>query len=507
MDSGMTKNQIIEQLTKSPHGDLTQFVPIGGRAAREEPEFVAHLIAWNRGHGQIRDSKVALPVLSLSAVRSGPEDPVDKDEIGANALAHLATLSPRDLTRALEFARVAIRPEAKLTTIKIPGPGRALNRMVARYLRTFEADPPRWDRVALQHRGTLKGLYARYHVKPGPRADAVLFKGERPQGSVFEAVAGLKDMSAREAAGTILQKRIPFLIAMGAAGSKIKDPDVVLALINQMSPTELVTNTKLLVKLGMRQNPALRGAYETALRKVPAGKAATLKTSKAAEAVEDDEGLAARLGAVQEKQIDALGGIDGNWLLLGDRSPSMRPAIAFTVELAATLARFVKGKVHVVFFDGAFYKYLDATGMELEKIKWETRLIDAGGNATSVGSALQYAIDKGLEFDAVAVVSDGGENTPPYLHATYPRIEQKFGKQVPIYLYLMGGESTDVLAHNMRLAGHDLSVIDLRAGFDYYSLPNIVKTMKTQRHGLIEQIMDTPLLKLDDVLIADQKEV
>ena len=91
-----------------------------------------------------------------------------------------------------------------------------------------------------------------------------------PKGSVFEAVAGLKKMSPVEAAGAILKFKIPFLVAAGALEEKAKEPDLVLALINRMSSSELVNNTKTLEKLGLKTNPALRGAFEKALEKAAA---------------------------------------------------------------------------------------------------------------------------------------------------------------------------------------------------------------------------------------------
>lgn len=493
MERGLTRNAIIQELTKSPHGDLKAFVPVGTRAAAEEAEFFAHLIAWNAIHGQVRDSKVALPVLSFMAA-NGHAEIVD------NALAHLALLDPRNLLRALDFART--------DGVKIVGKGRTLPRLVEKYLRVREADQRHWDRAAVQFRKPLKTLYARFHVKPSERADAVLFKGEKPKGSLFEAIAQLRTMTPTEAAGTILNKRIPFLIAMGAMGSRLKEPDVVLALINAMSPTELVTNTKMLERLGIKTNPALRGAYDAALQKVAKSKAATLKTTVAADQVED-EGLKTKLLATQEKQLAQLGGVDGNWLIAADRSPSMTEAIEVARHLAAVLARMVKGKVHVVFFDGGFYKYVDATGKDLDALTQETSRMSAGGGGTSIGSAVQYALDKGFEIDGIVIASDGAENTAPLFSRAYEALCKKLEKELPVYLYWLkchmpnrSGNDPDTLARNMAAAEHDLQVIDLRGGFDYYSLPNIVKTMRTQRYGLAEQIMETPLLRLDEVLAS-----
>src|SRR5208337_3466866 len=335
METGLTKNRILSELSKSPHGVLKEYVSIGKQATAQEPEFMAHLIAWDRVKGQVRDAKVALPVVSLT-VPGFPEEFVD------NSLAHLAMLGPRELLKAFRF----------VLELKLPGRMRAVRRLIEAYLHEREVNYPKWERLAIQHRGTLRELYALAHVKPAhEKVNVVLYgrsfdkvKVPYPAGSLFEAVAMLKDMSPVEAAGVIASRGIPFLIASGALGSKAKDPDLVLALINRMSPTELVTNTKMLEKLGVKTNPALRGAFEKALEKASKSKANVLKTSRAAEAIED-EGLKEKLRGMQERQIQALGGVDGNWLVLADRSGSMAETMEVARTVSGTLAKLVKGKV------------------------------------------------------------------------------------------------------------------------------------------------------------------
>jgi len=493
-ERGLTKNQVVTELTKSPHGALAEYITIGRKITQEEPEFIAHLIAWNEKFGQIRDSKVALPIITLSVAGFN-------GELADNSLAHLALLDPRNLIRAIRFGK----------EIHTPNHGRAIRRMAEKYLRAREAKRGWWDRTSLQHRGSMKELYALNSIKPGGQYENVVLFGRTlegakmplPKGSVFEAVARLKSMASDEAAGTILTKKIPFLVAVGALGKRISEPDMVLALINRMTAAEIVTNTKMLERLGVKTNPALRSAYEEGLKRVAESKDLSFKATRAAEAI-DDEGLKAKLQAAQDKQIQRLGGIEGNWLVLGDKSSSMQEAIEGSKVLAATLARMVKGKVHLVFFDTS-PRYVEATGKEYDKLIEETKHVRANG-ATSIGCGLMYALEKGIEVDGIAVVSDGAENSAPMFGPTYRAYCEKVGKTVPVYLYWAKcyqpspyNNNPDALATNMESLGLDLQVFDLRGGFDYYSLPNIAQTMKTQRYGLVEQIMETPLLRLADV--------
>ncbi len=478
METGITKNEVITALTRSPHGKLAEYVPIGKRAAKEEPEFLAHLISWDREHGQIRDSKTALPIVSLS-VLAFPDDYVD------NSLAHLAKLDPRSLVSALRFGK----------EIKMPDRSRKVRRVVERYLRVREGNCGWFDRVAVQHRKSLKELYALGHVKPDERANKILFGGERPTGSIFEAVAQLKNMTPQEAAGTIMERKIPFLIAIGALGSRAKEPDLVMALMERMTPTELTTNMKMLERLGVKGNPVLMAALSEALGKAAKSKKTTLKATKAAESL-GDVGLKKRVQEVQEQQIATAKGIEGNWLVLGDKSGSMQHAIEGARHIAATLAKFVRGQVHLIFFDN-MPRYIDATGKTYDDLVTISKGVTASGG-TSIGCGLLAAVEKKLDIDGIAIVSDGGENGTPYFQDVYVPFAQAIGKSVPVYLYLMNGEP-NVFGPRAAQRGIDVQTFDLRGGVDWYSLPNLVQTMRAQRYGLVEEIMESPLLTLEEV--------
>ncbi len=478
-ESSLTKNQIVQELIRSPHGDLAQYLPVGRLASAQEPEFLAHLIAWNQRKGAIRDSKVALPIVYLATGAAVPE-------FRENALAHLAALDPRNLVRALRFGKDQ----------KTPGSGRAIRTMVERYLRAREANWSKWERTAIQHRSTLKELYTLYHVKPSSRADDILFKGVYPEGSTFAAIRNLRNMSPTEAAGEIIDRKIPFLIAAGALGAKAQETDLLMALIGRMSPTELVTNMKRLEKMGVKKVPALRAALEQALSKAAGSHANVLKTSVAAEAVED-EGIAEKLKGLQERQIDKMQGIDGDWVILADKSGSMSQAIEASRHIAATLARLVKGDVHLIFFDQN-PTYLNATGKTYDELVSKTKYVMAQGG-TSIGCGLQYLIDNKIAVGGIAVVSDGGENGTPSFANRYAEYKRQFEVEPTVYFYQFQGEP-DVFSVSCARENVPVQKFDCRVNGDYYSLPNMVQTMRTNRYSLVDEIMAVPLLTLDHIL-------
>src|SRR4030042_845202 len=106
-EEGITKNQILSELSRSAHGALADYVPTCLQAAEQDAEFLAHLIAWNYDKGQIRDSKVALPVVS-SFVNSFNDDFLD------NSYAHFALLNPREMLKGYRFA-LSLRDNKELS--------------------------------------------------------------------------------------------------------------------------------------------------------------------------------------------------------------------------------------------------------------------------------------------------------------------------------------------------------------------------------------------------------
>jgi hypothetical protein len=48
-------------------------------------------------------------------------------------------------------------------------------------------------------------------------------------------------------------------------------------------------------------------------------------------------------------------------------------------------------------------------------------------------------------------------------------------------------------------AGILVEFFDVSKDVDFYSLPNIIKTLRTSRYTLVEEIMETPLLTFNDV--------
>ena len=486
----VSQNQMVTQLMQIGHGDLNIFADIGLQAAKERPELLAHMISWNTAKGEVRDSKIALPIIALRG---------EKDlEFYENAVANLCLLDPRSLMKAVLF-------NSEMTASGHPlqfGAGNMLEEGVNRYLAFREENIGWWHRMVLQHRKSAKNLYKRYHRKPNKMVQDILFDKKRPKGSVFEAVANLKKMSPQEAAGTILEKKIPFTIAVGALGGLKDKSDILLALIERMSGAELINNTNMLKKYGVFENIELKASYDKALVRAKADKkVSSLKAGKAADILSDPDlqiskSVIAKLRDVQETKIDQHSGIEGDWAVLCDASGSMRIAIEKAKEVAAVLARMVKGRVHLTFADDHMIKALDVTGMTLDEIKKDTRNVHSGG-ATKLSIGLSYILDKGLIVNGIAIITDGGENQLPAFSTVYKQYAIKYGMEPPVYFLHVTGDP-DRLSPSLKREGIHFEKHEMD-NVDYYSFPNIAATMKTSRFTMFDEIMGIPLLTFDEV--------
>lgn len=471
----VTQNEILSQLNQIGHGNLSIYNEIGLKAVKYEPELFAHLIAWNEKKGEVRDQKVAFPILALR----GQKD----DELYENAAAHLCKLSPRDLLRACRYHREI--------PVKTNGGAKWLKQAVFNFLRYREENKKWWDITVLQHRASMKSLYAMNHVKPSTYAQKILFDKIYPFKSVFSVVAELKNMKADEAAGAILNHKIPFLIAIGALGGIKGKSDILLALIEQMSGNELINNTQMLQKAGVFENPALKSAYDNAVNRMKKDKrVSTLKAGKAAKVIKDEK-IAAKLDSIQEDRLAKLGGIDGDWLVLADRSGSMTHAMDLSRNVSSLIAKQVSGKVHLVFFNIS-PAYFDVTGKTLSEIEDMTKRLHASGG-TSIGCGLEYISQKNLIVNGIAICSDGGDNTSPFFHDSYTKYVAKFGIEPTVYLFHVEGERNN-LAYFCTRAKINLEIKDFTKNVDYYSLPSIINTMYTNRYTLVDKVMETELL-------------
>src|SRR5439155_594823 len=173
----------------------------------------------------------------------------------------------------------------------------------------------------------LKRLYALLRIKPGERAQAILFDDRPPPDS---RVAGLKRLAAastaEEQARAIVESRIPFRIAVTVLQEMT--PATLEALIDRMSPQEVINSLGLLQRRGAFDDPNLKALIDLKLEQARQDKrVSTFKAETALEAVNVSADTRQKLEEVADVQLKARGRIRRSTAVLVDKSGSMELAI------------------------------------------------------------------------------------------------------------------------------------------------------------------------------------
>src|SRR5215207_7015518 len=250
---------ILNTLLTTPHRKLEQLWSVHDELSRQDPRFYVRLAAWYADHGDVRDHKEMFVIALATSAFPGHRD------VG---LALLRDLPPYQVGRVVDFVHgrktdrkvrekvaagvAAAEPDVK-TVVEEYGlfknVPRSLRTEVVRYLREREADADWFDSTALTARKVLKRLYALLHVKPGERAQRILFDQDPPRDSRIFALRELaKATNPGAQASAIVANQIPYRLAASVITQMT--PTVLAALIERMSPQELINNVGSLSKRG-----------------------------------------------------------------------------------------------------------------------------------------------------------------------------------------------------------------------------------------------------------------
>ncbi len=486
---------ILNTLLTTPHRKLDAIHPIHQEMVRQDPRFYVHLAAWYNDNGEVRDHKEMFVVhLTLS------DFPGHRD-VG---LALLRQLPPYQVTRVLDFIhgrktnrRVAVKAGAAkaeaTTTVEEFGlfrnPPRALRTEITRYLREREADAAWFDSTVLIARKALKRMYALLHVPPAPRAQQILFDEAPPADSRLFALRELtRADSPADQARAIVEHQIPYRVA--ATVVRQMTPTVLLALIERMTPQELINNLASLRRRGALDNADLKALVEAKLADARTdGRVSAYKAQVAASAAGAAPELAAALDAVTDARVKAKGRITRPTALLLDKSGSMNVALEVGRQLGAMISAVCAAELYAYAFDTIAYPVTPKGGTVAD---WEKALlgIHAGGG-TSCGVALDWMAKKGQRVEQIVLVTDEGENTAPLFKDAYAAYAAALNVRPAVTIVKVGQAGTQ-LEQACRELGAPLNVFEFRG--DYYALPNVVPllTMPSQADLLME-ILNYPL--------------
>jgi hypothetical protein len=461
--------EMLNSLLTTPHRKLEQVAEIHQLIVEIDPIFYGHLAVWYQRNGDVRDHKEVFVAHLLTS------DLVEHRDAG---FVMLQEFPPYQVARVVDFM--------KQHRNKLP---RSARTAVQRYLKVRESNPALFDRAALRGRKAMKHLYASLHIKPDERANAILFRDQPPVGSLADVLKQLaKAQSATEQARLIVEFKLPYAIAIGAI--KQLTPTVLVALINSMTPQEVINNLKSLKARGAMDHPEVKALIDAKLDEASkSARVAAFKAQVAADAADLDDDTLARLEKVTNEQVKRRGVITRPTALLVDKSGSMENAIELGKRLAALISGITQADLFVYAFDNIPYP-VTAQGKELTDWERAFQHIKAGGG-TSIGAPLEAMRKKRQIVDQIIVVTDEGENAAPYFGEVYKTYCRELSMMPNVVIVRVGGYCNWL---ESQLKGQQAPVETFTFAGDYYSLPNLVPLLtRPSRLELLMEILDMPL--------------
>lgn len=466
--------ELLNSLLTTPHRELEKVAEFHKLMIELDPIFYGHLAVWYQYNGDVRDHKEVFLGHLLTSNVTAHRDAV---------FVLLQEFPPYQVARIVDFM--------KQQRGKVP---RSARTAVQRYLRAREINPQFFDRAALRGRKAMKHLYATLHIKPSMRADAVLFKDAPPEDSLaymLKQVAKAKTPAAQ--AALIVEHNIPYTIAIGAV--KQLTPTVLVALINSMSPQEVINNLKSLKQRGAMDHPEVKALIDGKLEQAAkSDRISAFKATVAADVTQLDTETAVRLEKIANEQVKKRGKIAKSTALLVDKSGSMDVALEVGKQIAALISGITEADLFVYAFDTIAYP-VKATGTQLSD--WEKafqHIFPNGG--TSVGAGLETMRLKKQVVEQIIIVTDEGENAQPYFVAAYQAYQRDLGIMPNVIIVRVGGWC-DYIERNLK--EKQIPVDTFTFAGDYYSLPNLVPLLsRPSRLELLMEILETPLPVRDD---------
>jgi hypothetical protein len=536
--------ELLNTLLTTPHRKLDEIYPVHKQIVSADPRFYERLAAWYADHGDVRDHKetfVATLALSdfpghrdvgLALLRDLPpyqvgrvldfingrkttrKIPVKEAKASKGAAKTADAARPGLLTRmarklrkkqaiatateaATQTATAASAPRFRLETEKFGlfrSPPRSLRTEIVRYLREREADADWFDSTALSARKSLKRMYALLHVQPSERAQRILFDQDPPRDSRLFALRELaKATTPAEQAQALIDNQIPYRVA--ATVIRQMTPTVLAALIDRMSPQELINNIGSLSKRGAMEQPELKALIEQKLEQAKtATRVSAFKAETAIAAANVSSDVKAKLEQVADAQVKGKGAIKKPTALLIDKSGSMAVAIELGKRLAAMISAVTQAELYVYAFDTIAYPVQRPSGDGADLQAWHEALagINAGGG-TSCGVALETMRLRKQYVEQIILVTDEGENTGPLFVPTLQKYSAELKAMPNVCIVRTPGAGTGV---ETQCKNAGIMVDTFQFSGDYYALPNLVPLIsRPSKLELLMEIMEYPLPK------------
>ncbi|MBT9581754.1 hypothetical protein IV102_00300 [bacterium] len=470
------RQNLIQSFLEASHGNLAGLRDKHAKALEQDPGLYGPLSRWYQQHGTLRDHHELFAAHLLTSV---------DEEFRQHAYVLVQTMRPYQLARVIRYVKEVLQKS-----------NRTLRSAVQFYLRRREADTLWFDECVLRDRRSMRYMYATLHIKPGVRAQQVLFQQDLPPDSrlaVVRQIHKLKHDPNRQAE-LIRQHRIQFTTALGAAGPL--QPSLILALVEVMTPQQVINNLAFLQRRGALQQEMVRKLVMT---KIQEGKKESrvhdAKSLTAIKHLQDDPQLRRSLLEMSQERLRQRGRLTRPTLLLVDKSGSMEVCVNIGKMLACLCSTIAEAPLWVEAFDADSFT---VTAKEATFDAWEKafRHIRADG-WTSLGAPLRKMRDK--HYEQILLISDGVENTQPLFCEQLIEYQNNTGRKIDVLWLKVGDDQNTSLEQSAARLNVSIKTIPFKG--DYYNLPNLVPLLCQQQedHSLVEQVLEFELFRKSDL--------
>ena len=173
----------------------------------------------------------------------------------------------------------------------------------------------------------------------------------------------------------------------------------------------------------------------------------------------------------------------------------MQKSIEISKKLSALLAERVSGNVYLTMFNHLPFHF-NVTGKSIDEIEQMLTGIDADGG-TSIGCGMEKYVKQNIQLDGIVIVSDGGQRHEIDFWQALREYERLLGFVPTIYLLHVPGDPNWL--EQARPNHAKMETFEFHRDFDYYSLPNVVKLMRSDSFELLSEVLETPLLTFNEV--------
>ena len=454
------RGELVNSVLNTPHRKVEELVPLHKTGFEADPLFYTKLSVYYDRNGEIRDHK---KLFAASIVGSHM---VEFRELGQLLMKKL---SPKDLNITVDVA-------ISQFGCKTGGKKRRIRATCESFLRKMEDDAANGGSARfLKNAKFLRDLYRKLQIKPDPRAAASLrFQSAAKPYEAFAQVKQLSKMTEESEICTfIVESQVPSLQAFGALNIKMT-PAIAAALTTKMSPRELQNFTQMLKKKGLLEDKAFKDAVKKKMTKAAKSGNLSMRGTAAKKVLGKDADI---MSDATDDFVASLPMIKKKVALFIDKSSSMSTAITLGKEVSSILASKVENPSENLFiaaFNNTASVIPVPTNTTHSEFEITFRYMKASG-MTSLGSALQLALDRNFDPDVVIYISDGDENDTPF----YETVIRESGLYGQRFIGCLVGRNIKPLklSKEVKMAkAVEIENIDFSKG-DYYGLPNLVKTI------------------------------